>query len=50
MTLDSAEPLFVPVSEVNALRRQVVEQLMALQTFRATPQTYRVVAHILAQL
>ena len=50
MTLDSAEPLFVPVSEVNALRRQVVEQLMALQTSRETPQTYRVVADTLAQL
>jgi U32 family peptidase len=50
VTLDSAEPLFVPVSEVNALRRQVVEQLMALQTSHETPQTYRVVAHTLAQL
>jgi hypothetical protein len=50
MTLDSAEPLFVPVSEVNALRRQVVEQLMTLQTSRETPQTYHVVADTLAQL
>jgi len=50
VTLDSAEPLFVPVSEVNALRRQVVEQLMALQTSCETPPTYRVVADTLAQL
>src|SRR5262245_49470419 len=50
VTLDSAEPLFVPVSEVNALRRQVVEQLIALQTSRETPQTYRVVADTLARL
>jgi len=50
VALDSAEPLFVPVREVNALRRQVVEQLMALQTSHETPQTYRVVAHTLAQL
>jgi U32 family peptidase len=50
VTLDSAEPLFVPVSEVNALRRQVVEQLMALQTSYETPPTYRVVADTLAQL
>jgi putative protease len=50
VTLDSAEPLFVPVSELNALRRQVVEQLIALQTSRETPQTYRVVADTLARL
>jgi putative protease len=50
VTLDSAEPLFVPVSEVKALRRQVVKQLMALQTSYETPQTYRVVADTLAQL
>jgi putative protease len=50
VTLDSAEPLFVPVSEVNTLRRQVVEQLTALQTVRETPQTYRVVADTLARL
>ena len=50
MTLDSAESLFVPVSEVNALRRQVVEQLMALQTSYETPPTYRVVADTLVQL
>jgi putative protease len=50
VTLDSVEPLFVPVSEVNALRRQVVEQLMALQRVRETPQTYRIVADTLAQL
>jgi U32 family peptidase len=48
--LEGAEPLFVPVSEVNALRRQIVEQLIALRT-AATPQpTYRVVADALAQL
>ena len=50
VTLDSVEPLFVPVSEVNTLRRQAVEQLIALQTSRETPQTYRVVAATLAQL
>src|SRR5215475_5371643 len=50
VTLDSAEPLFVPVSEVNAMRRQGVEQLMALQTSYETPPTYRVVADTLAQL
>ena len=50
VTLDSMEPLFVPVSEVNALRRQAVEQLMALQTSHDIPQTYRAVAHTLAQL
>jgi putative protease len=50
VTLDSVDLLFVPVSEVNALRRQVVEQLIALQTSREAPQTYRVVADTLAQL
>ena len=50
VTLDSAEPFFVPVSEVNTLRRQAVEQLIAVQTSHETRQTYRVVADTLAQL
>ncbi len=50
VTLESAAPLFVPVSEVNALRRHVVEQLMALRTSHETQPTSRVVTDALAQL
>src|SRR4029453_3399351 len=51
VTLESTEPLFVPVSEVNALRRRVVEQLIAVGAWSHTTRpTYRVVADALAQL
>ena len=50
VTLESDAALFVPVSEINALRRHVVEQLMALRTSPAPRSTYRVVAEALAAL
>lgn len=50
ITLHSAEALFVPVSELNALRRQMVEQLATLRASRQAPETHRVVADELATL
>jgi putative protease len=50
VTLESKAALFVPVSEINALRRHVVEQLMAVRTSPVPRPTYRVVAEALAVL
>lgn len=50
VTLESAEALFMPVSEINSLRRQVVEQLLALRTAPRAVPTARVVAGELATL
>ncbi len=50
VSLESPAPLFVPISELNALRRQVVAQLLASRTAHATPATTRVVAEALAQM
>ncbi|MGE3536399.1 MAG: DUF3656 domain-containing protein [Candidatus Tectimicrobiota bacterium] len=50
LNLDVTEKLFLPVSEVNALRRSVVEQLIALRTLPPERPTRRVVAEALAQL
>jgi putative protease len=50
VTLDSSEPLFVPLSELNALRRQVVTALLAVRTAPAPRATSRVVADTLAQM
>lgn len=49
VTVDAPEPLFLPVSELNALRRSVVEQLVALRTLPQEHPTRRVVAETLAQ-
>lgn len=50
LTLESPEALFVPVSELNILRRQVVAQLVAQRTAPAVRATTPVVADTLAQM
>jgi U32 family peptidase len=42
--LDSSEPLFIPISELNAMRRNLVEQLVTLRTRQARVQTHQVIA------
>jgi U32 family peptidase len=44
VTLDSNEPLFIPISELNALRRNCVEQWMTLRTRQPVRQTHSVIA------
>ncbi len=48
--LDSSEPLFIPISELNALRRKVVDQLMTLRTQQVSRQTRQVIADELKKL
>ena len=50
VTLESPVPLFVPVSELNTLRRQVVAALLALRTAQETRVTSRVVGETLAHM
>jgi putative protease len=50
VTVEQTEPLFVPVSELNALRRHVVEQLVTRRTLPPARPTFRVVAEALARL
>ncbi|MGL4608960.1 MAG: DUF3656 domain-containing U32 family peptidase [Trueperaceae bacterium] len=50
VTLDSSAPLFIPISEINSLRRKCVEQLLALRTQQAARQTYSVVVNELNTL
>ncbi len=50
VSLDAPEPLFVPVSELNALRRSAIDQLLALRTLPQAGSTHRVVAATLARL
>ncbi len=42
--LDSSEPLFIPISELNSLRRNLVEQLMNLRIQQTKRQTHQVIA------
>ncbi len=44
VVLESPEPLFIPISELNALRRNLVEQLLTLRSQQEKRQTYQVVA------
>jgi U32 family peptidase len=48
--LDVTEPLFIPMSELNSLRRECVEQLMTLRTQAVARQTYQVVDEELNKL
>jgi U32 family peptidase len=48
--LDSSEPLFIPISELNALRRSLVEQMMTLRTRQPNRQTHQVIADELKKL
>jgi U32 family peptidase len=50
VTLDASEPLFIPISELNSLRRECVEQLMALRTQAITRQTHQVTTKELSKL
>jgi U32 family peptidase len=50
VALDSSEPLFVPISELNSLRRDCVEQLMAFRTRAVKRQTRQVVTEEIEQL
>lgn len=50
VTFDATAPLFVPVSEINALRRDAVEQLMTARRTAVPHPTYRVVADTLATM
>jgi U32 family peptidase len=48
--LDSSEALFIPISELNSMRRNLVEQLVTLRTRRARIQTHQVIADELKKL
>lgn len=50
VSLDAPEPLFLPVSELNALRRSAIDHLLALRTLPQAGSTHRVVAATLARL
>jgi U32 family peptidase len=44
VTLDSSEPLFIPMSELNSLRRECVEKLMTLRIQQSIRKTHSVIA------
>jgi U32 family peptidase len=48
--LDPSEPLFIPVSELNSLRRDLVKQLMDLRVSQPARRTQAVVAEALNKL
>ena len=50
VSLDTSEALFVPVSEINALRRESVEQLLELRMQKSKVQTNLVMQETLEQL
>jgi U32 family peptidase len=48
--LDSSELLFIPISELNALRRNLVDQLVTLRLQQPRKQTHQVIANELSKL
>lgn len=48
--LDSSEILFIPISELNAIRRNLVEQLVTLRTQQTKTETHQVIASELEKL
>jgi U32 family peptidase len=44
VTLDFTEPLFIPISELNSVRRECVEQLMILRIQQSIRKTHSVIA------